>query len=137
MYDGGFTDIEYDNINKKLFMHCGLADLEGDGKLDYLIRHAKGHIDPYCSLWHEGLGSRYRWDASLFSDMDQVKIISEKWMDDYNENHPHGSLGGKSPRQYARNNQPGFITTIYWKNNLKLHCLKKGKVLCLNPSIFR
>ncbi|MBN2522285.1 MAG: transposase family protein, partial [Bacteroidales bacterium] len=41
-------------------------------------------------------------DAYLFSDIEQVKNLSEKWKEDYNEKHPHGSLGGKAPRQFAR-----------------------------------
>ena len=41
-------------------------------------------------------------DAYLFSDIEQVKDLSEKWKEDYNEKHPHGSLGGKAPRQFAR-----------------------------------
>jgi len=53
-------------------------------------------------------------DAYIFTDLSQVKIISEKWQEDYNENHPHGSLKGLSPRQYARLNQKGF----YKKNML-------------------
>ena len=41
-------------------------------------------------------------DAYIFSDLEQVEIISDKWSEDYNENHPHGSLKGMSPRRYAR-----------------------------------
>lgn len=45
-------------------------------------------------------------DAYLFDDIHQVKALSEEWKEDYNENHPHGSLGGVSPRKFARiNNQ--------------------------------
>ena len=32
-------------------------------------------------------------DAFIFSDIEQVKIISDKWRKYYNENHPHESLG--------------------------------------------
>lgn len=41
-------------------------------------------------------------DAYLFKDMNQVKSISDEWREDYNENHPHGSLGGISPRKYLK-----------------------------------
>ena len=40
--------------------------------------------------------------------MQQVEIITNKWREDYNEKHPHGSLGGKSPIQYTMINQQGF-----------------------------
>lgn len=41
-------------------------------------------------------------DAHLFTNMEEVKNLSEEWKEDYNENHPHGSLGGKSPRKYLK-----------------------------------
>ena len=39
-------------------------------------------------------------DAYIFENMDQVRIISEEWMDDYNISRPHEELGGKSPIQF-------------------------------------
>jgi len=39
-------------------------------------------------------------DAYIFEDIHQVKKISKEWKEDYNDNHPHGSLRGKSPKQY-------------------------------------
>ena len=44
-------------------------------------------------------------DAYLFEDMDQLKEITEQWIEDYNENYPHQSLGGISPRKYLMQNQ--------------------------------
>jgi putative transposase len=44
-------------------------------------------------------------DAFLFENIGQVEEISPQWMNDYNENHPHGSLGGVSPRTYVKINQ--------------------------------
>jgi len=41
-------------------------------------------------------------DAYIFEDIHQVKDISKQWQEDYNNNHPHGSLKGKSPIQYAK-----------------------------------
>jgi len=39
-------------------------------------------------------------DAYIFEDMDQVQEITQEWVEEYNENHPHQSLGGISPRKY-------------------------------------
>jgi putative transposase len=41
-------------------------------------------------------------DAYLFDDLEQVQRLSNEWMNDYNQNHPHKSLGGMSPFQYAK-----------------------------------
>jgi putative transposase len=39
-------------------------------------------------------------DAYWFEDLEQLRIIMDKWRVDYNENHPHKSLGRLSPNQY-------------------------------------
>lgn len=39
-------------------------------------------------------------DAYLFSGLEQVRMLSKDWQDDYNGNHPHKSLGGLSPQKY-------------------------------------
>lgn len=40
-------------------------------------------------------------DAYLFNDLSEVKSLAWEWMNDYNEKHPHKSLGGMSPTKYA------------------------------------
>lgn len=39
-------------------------------------------------------------DAHLFDDIMQVRILSEDWMVDYNQQRPHESLGNKTPIGY-------------------------------------
>jgi len=39
-------------------------------------------------------------DAYWFEDLEQLRLITEKWRIDYNENHPHKSLGRMSPNQF-------------------------------------
>ena len=36
-------------------------------------------------------------DAYWFDDLEQLRLIIEKWRWDYNHNHPHSSLSGQSP----------------------------------------
>jgi putative transposase len=43
-------------------------------------------------------------DAYMFNNLREVREITEDWNSDYNEKHPHGSLGGKSPRKFAELN---------------------------------
>jgi len=47
-------------------------------------------------------------DAYLFSSISQFNIIAQKWVDDYNETHPHESLGGKSPQDFATRPKESF-----------------------------
>ena len=41
-------------------------------------------------------------DAYLFDDLEEVRIITERWLEDYNTSRPHEALQGVSPRQFAR-----------------------------------
>jgi putative transposase len=41
-------------------------------------------------------------DAYLFNDLSEVKSLAWEWMTDYNQSHPHKSLGGISPKQYVK-----------------------------------
>ena len=40
-------------------------------------------------------------DAYLFDDLEEVRHISEHWLEDYNILRPHEALKGISPRQFA------------------------------------
>ncbi len=44
-------------------------------------------------------------DAYMFENIRQVRVLSEKWMEDYNQLHPHKSLSGMSPVQFAKTMQ--------------------------------
>ena len=41
-------------------------------------------------------------DAFLFSELSQVKILSEEWMEEYNNIRPHESLNGLPPIKYLK-----------------------------------
>lgn len=41
-------------------------------------------------------------DMNLFSNLEEVKAITRKWVSDYNEQRPHESLGGLAPIPFAK-----------------------------------
>ena len=43
-------------------------------------------------------------DAYLFDDLEEVRAITERWLEDYNTIRPHEALQGLPPRQYAIRN---------------------------------
>jgi len=51
------------------FQKCGLGDLDGDGRLDYVIKQPGSNIDPYKAYWHKSPGTytieAYRHDGKL------------------------------------------------------------------------
>lgn len=60
------------------------------------------YIERFNRLFREDI-----LDAYLFDDLTQVRILAEKWMDDYNRNHPHSALAGNSPLQYLNATSTG------------------------------
>ncbi|WP_313262359.1 IS3 family transposase [Sphingobacterium sp.] len=54
-----------------------------------------GYIERFSRTFRESI-----LDAYLFEDTQQVQILAEEWIQDYNYRRPHESLGGKTPMEY-------------------------------------
>ena len=52
-------------------------------------------------------------DMYVFKHLSEVRNITERWIDEYNEQRPHESLGNLTPREYMiiKNQQPDYTLT--------------------------
>ena len=92
------TKIRVDNepefISHKLQEYCQVKNIR--------LEHIKPGT-PTQNAYVERFNRHFRedvLDAYIFGSLRQLNIICEKWKNDYNDNHPHRSLGYKSPKVF-------------------------------------
>jgi putative transposase len=54
-----------------------------------------GYVERFNRSFRQGV-----LDAFIFSDLNQVRVLAEEWMDDYNHHRPHEALDGLPPVKY-------------------------------------
>jgi len=45
-------------------------------------------------------------DAYLFDTLEEVRVITEDWLAEYNAERPHAALGGATPNAFAAAENP-------------------------------
>jgi len=81
-------------ISHKLREYCKLKGVK--------LEHIKPGT-PTQNAYVERFNRHFRvdiLDAYLFGPLRQMNVICEKWKHDYNDNHPHRSLGYRSPTAF-------------------------------------
>jgi putative transposase len=70
----------------------------------------KGYIERFNRLYREAVP-----DAYLFFDLDEVRFLTQEWMEELNQRRPHEALGNMTPHEWklkVGNNQIKYLTTV-------------------------
>ncbi len=70
------------------------------------------YVERFNRLYREDI-----LDAYLFSSIEQVRILTERFQSDYNNHHPHASLGKMSPIEYLHDEENESSENVKAKMN--------------------
>jgi putative transposase len=59
------------------------------------------YIERFNRTYREGV-----LDAYLFDTIEEVRAVTQVWIEEYNDNRPHDALGGLSPKMYKEKMNP-------------------------------
>lgn len=51
-------------------------------------------------------------DANIFVTVNQVRDLTTNWIEDYNNNHPHASLGNMSPHEFMKRRNEKILSIL-------------------------
>ncbi len=67
----------------------------------FRIQKGKPTQNGYCERFNNAFRKDVL-DAYIFENLEQVQNIADEWRDDYNNSHPHSSLGDCSPIEFKQ-----------------------------------
>ncbi|MFM8317286.1 MAG: transposase, partial [Bacteroidota bacterium] len=60
-----------------------------------------GYIERFNRVYREAI-----LDAYLFTDIREVRALTEEWIEEYNERRPHEALQNRTPSEWKQQIQP-------------------------------
>ena len=91
-----------------------------------------GYIERFNRIYRESI-----LDAYLFFELDQVRTLTEEWMEEYNLRRPHESLGNLTPNEWKMKQLLDFqelVLIMFWA--ISMEELKHGNMLDLKRTVY-